>query len=200
VLGLLGVIGMIGPFTRLAARRRRRLLAQPWRRCPATVAAAEGNTAFDRVIVFEEGRSLVLRGTLIDMSDLLLHRQELFVLGPDTKGRALIRVASLCRMFPVKVDTREARPKEREPGPAGLRPNARWFRRLRRGAYGWLCTVAVGVLGAAALMLGGQPLSPLATGVGSVLLVLSAVTTPAAVTPAHMVRLCRHRAWSLRVS
>jgi hypothetical protein len=182
VLGLLGLLGLIGSFMLLAERRRRRLLAQPWRRCPATVAAARQTAAFDRVIVFEEGRSLVLRGTLPDVLSVLLHRQELFLVGPDAKRRALIRVAGLCQMFPVKVDTGEARPKEREPGIPGHPPDARAFRRLRRGAYGWLYAVAVGVVGAAVLTLGLQPLSPLALVVGGVLLVVAMVTAPAAVT------------------
>jgi hypothetical protein len=136
VLGLLGVIGMIGPFTRLAARRRRRLLAQPWRRCPATVAAAEGNTAFDRMIVFEEGRSLVLRGTLPDVPSVLLHRQELFLVGPDANGRALIRVAGLCQMFAVKVDTGGRSMRWARNTAASTAVNT-IRRRLRRGAYGW---------------------------------------------------------------
>jgi hypothetical protein len=181
VLGLLGLLGSIGSSTLLAERRRRRLLAQPWRRCPARVATAEKTAAFDRVIVFEEERSVVLRGTLPDALSVLVHRQELFLVGPDGKGRALIRVAGPCQMFPVKVDTGEARPKEREPDLPGHPPDARALRRLRRGAYGWLYAVAAGMLGAVVLALGLQPLSPLALVVGGVLLALAAVTTPAAV-------------------
>jgi hypothetical protein len=181
VLGLFGLLGSIGSSVLLAERRRRRLLAQPWRRCPATVAAAREIAAFDRVIVFEEGRSLVLRGTLPDVLCMLLHRQELFLVGPDAKGRALIRVAGLCQMFPVKVDAGEAGPKEREPGRPGHPPDARAFRRLRRGAYGWRYAVAVGALGAVVLTLGLLPLSPLALVVGGVLVAIAAVTTPAAV-------------------
>lgn len=179
---MLGLLGSIGPPVLLAERRRRPLLAQPWRRCPATVAAAKEIAAFDRVIVFEEGHSLVLRGTLPDVPSVLLDRQELFILGPDAEGRALIRVAGLCQMFPMKVDTGEARPKDREPGLPGHPPHDRGFRRLRRGAYGWLYPVAVGVVGAAVLALGLRPLSPLALVVGGVLLVVAAVTTPPAVT------------------
>ena len=137
VLGLLGLLGSIGPFILLAGRRphRRRLLGQPWRRCPATVAAAEKPTILDRLIVFEEGRSLVLRGSLPDAPSVLLDRQELFLVGPDDKGHALIRVAGLCQMFAVKVDTGEARPREREPHLPGHPPDAGAFRRLRRGAH-----------------------------------------------------------------
>jgi hypothetical protein len=181
VLGLLGLLGAIGASTLLTARRRRRLLARPWRRCPATVAASDEIAAVDRVIVFDGDQALVLRGTLLDVPSLLLHRQELFLVGPDEKGRALIRVAGLCQMFPMKVDTREARPKEREPGVPGHPPHARAFRRLRRGAHGWRYAVAIGGLGAVVLVVGLWPLSPLALVVGGVLLALAAVTTPAAV-------------------
>lgn len=177
VLGLLGLFGSIGPFLLLIERRRKRLLDQPWRRCPATVAAAEESAVFDRVIVFEEGRPLVLRGTLADVPTVLLDRQELFLVGPDAEGRALIRVAGLCQPFPAKVDTGDARPREREPSPPGSPPDTRALRRLRRGARGWVYPVAAGVLGAALLALGLHPLSPLALVVGAVLLVSGALLT-----------------------
>jgi hypothetical protein len=72
VLGLLGLLGSIGVLAMLTARRRRPLLARAWCRCPATVAADGESAAFDRVIVFDGDRSLVLRGTLPDVSSLLL--------------------------------------------------------------------------------------------------------------------------------
>jgi hypothetical protein len=182
VLGLLGLLGSIGPFILLAGRRphRRRLLGQPWRRCPATVAAAEKPLILDRVIVFEEGRSLVLRGSLPDAPSVLLDRQELFLVGPDDNGHALIRVAGLCQMFAVKVDTGEVRPREREPHLPGHSPDAGAFRRLRRGAHCWVYPAAVGVVGAVVLTLGLRQLSPLALVVGGVLLIVAAVTTPLA--------------------
>jgi hypothetical protein len=181
VLGLLGLLGALGATALLAERRRYHLLDRPWRRCPATVAAPEEIAAFDRVIVFEDEHPLVLRGTLTDVPSLLLQQQELFLVGPDPKGRALLRVAGLCRLFPVKVDTGEARPMEREPNPAGHPPHARVLRRLRRAAHGWLYVVAVGVVGAVVLALGLRPLSPLAPVVGGALLAIAAVTAPAAV-------------------
>jgi hypothetical protein len=112
---------------------------------------------------------------------VLLDRQELFLVGPDVKGRALIRVAGLCQPFPAKVDTGEARPQEREPSPPGRPPDARAFRRLRRGAHCWVYPAAAGVLGALVLTLGLRPLSPLALVVGGVLLIAAAVATPLAV-------------------
>ncbi len=182
VLGLLGLLGSIGPFILLVGRRphRRRLLREPWRRCPATVAATEKPLILDRVIVFESP-SLVLRGSLPDVPNLLLDRQELFLVGPDDKGHALIRVAGLCRLFAVRVDTGEARPREREPALPGHSPDASAFRRLRRGAHCWVYPAAVGVVGAVVLMLGLWQLSPLALVVGGALLIVAAVTIPLAV-------------------
>jgi hypothetical protein len=187
-VALLGLFGLIGPPLLLTQRRRRPLLAQPWRRCPATAAATTETAILDRLIVFEGERSLVLRGTLPDVPDLVLAQQELFLVGPDEKGRALVRVAGLCQMFPVRVDTAEARPKEREPGRAGHPPHPRAFRRLRHGAHAWRYAVAVGVLGAVVLTLGLWPLSPLALVVGGVLLAVAAVTTPTAVRSAATTR------------
>jgi hypothetical protein len=181
VLALLGSCGLIGPPLLLAQRHRRLLLAQPWRRCPATAAATTETAIFDRLIVFEGERPLVLRGTLPDVPELVLAQQELFLVGPDEKGRALIRVAGLCQMFPVRVDTAEARPKEREPGLPGRPPRPRAFRRLRLATHAWRYAVAVGVLGAVVLTLGLWPLSILAMIVGGVLLAVGAVTTPTAV-------------------
>jgi hypothetical protein len=181
VLALLGLCGLIGPPQLLNQRRRRPLLAQPWRRRPATAAATTETAIFDRLILFEGERSLVLRGTLPDVPDLVLARQELFLVGPDEKGRALVRVAGLCQMFPVRVDTGEARPKERVPGRSGHPPHPRAFRRLRLGTHAWRYAVAVGVLGAVVLALGLWPLSPLALVVGGLLLAVAAASTPTAV-------------------
>ena len=181
VLGLLGLLGSIGPFILLAGRRphRRRLLGQPWRRCPATVAAAEkphDPRPRDRVGGSLAGAARVAARC----SERAAGRQELFLVGPDDKGHALIRVAGLCQMFAVKVDTGK-RDREREPHLPGHPPDAGAFRRLRRGAHCWVYPAAVGVVGAVVLMLGLRQLSPLALVVGGVLLIVAAVTIPLAV-------------------
>ncbi|WP_158839433.1 hypothetical protein [Saccharothrix deserti] len=184
VLGLLGLAAGIPPLAHRVetAPRRRGLLDRPWRRVPATAAADGGQWEEERLLVFAPEGTLVLRGALPDVPDLVLDRQEVFLCRPDDQGRAVVRVAGLCRMFPVRVDETDVRPREREPHVIG-RPLddpavARAFRGFRWGTRSWLWSAGPAVLGAVPVALGVWPLSPAGLVVGGLLLVFAAVMVP----------------------
>ncbi|MFD1149400.1 hypothetical protein [Saccharothrix hoggarensis] len=183
VLALLGLVTGILPlaYRHETAPRRRGLLDRPWRRVPAT-AAVGGPWEEDRLLVFTDGATLVLRGTLLGIPSLVLDRQELFLCGPDDDGRAVVRVAGLCRLLPVKVDEVETRPREREPHLVG-RPLddpvvARAFRGFRWGTRARVWPVAGAAVGAMTAALSAWPLSPAGLVVGGLLIAFSAVMLP----------------------
>ncbi|MFJ6674160.1 hypothetical protein ACIQMJ_23880 [Actinosynnema sp. NPDC091369] len=186
VLGLLGLVTAIPPLAHRVetAPRRRGLLDRPWRRVPATVVAGGGKWDEDRLLVFAEDGTVVLRGLLSDGLDLVLDRQEVFLCGPDEGGRAVVRVAGLCRMFPVRVDTSEdeARPREREPHVIG-RPLddpavARAARGFRWGTRTRVWCALGAAVGAVLVALSVRPLSPAGLVVGGLLIVAAALMTP----------------------
>ncbi|MCE6997668.1 hypothetical protein LZG04_23125 [Saccharothrix sp. S26] len=166
------------------APRRRGLLDRPWRRVPATVVAGGGTWDEDRILIFAEEGTTVLRGALPDGLDLVLDRQEVFLCGPDEHGRAVVRVAGLCRLFPLRVDTGEgeARPREREPHLIG-RPLddpavARALRGFRWGTRAWVWCAAGGAVGAVLVALSLWPLTPAGLVVGGLLIVAAGLMTP----------------------
>jgi hypothetical protein len=186
VLGVLSLVAAIPPLAHRVetAPHRRGLLDRPWRRVPATVVAGGGTWDEDRLLVFSDEGTVVLRGAVPDGLDLVLARQEVFLCGPDEGVRVVVRVAGLCRMFPMRVDTSEdeARPREREPHLIG-RPLddpavARALRGFRWGTRAWVwCAVGAGV-GAVLVAMSVWPLSPAGLVVGGLLIVAAAVMTP----------------------
>ncbi|WP_433273676.1 hypothetical protein ACQPZF_19695 [Actinosynnema sp. CS-041913] len=187
VLGLVALLTAIGPLMLRVETRpvRRGLLDSPWRRCPATVAAAEDGVFDDRLLVFDDEGTVVLRGMLSDLTDLVLEHQEVFLCGPDGDGRAVVRVAGLCRMESVRVDRRDARPREREPHLVG-RPLddpavVRAFRGFGLGARAWLWCAGAAGLGAVIAALSLWPLSVAGLAVGGLLVVLAVLALPTAV-------------------
>ncbi|WP_447006379.1 hypothetical protein ACRAKI_07850 [Saccharothrix isguenensis] len=189
VLALLGLLMALASLVHRHewAPRRRGLLDRPWRRVPATVAAG-GTWEEERLLLFTEGGTVVLRGTLPDVTTLVLDRQEVFLCGPDDKGRAEVRVAGLCRLYPMRVEEIEAadvRPREREPHLIG-RPLddevvARAFRGFRWGTRAWVWPTASTVVGAAMVSLSVTPLSPAGLVVGGLLIVAAAILSPGVV-------------------
>ena len=166
------------------APRRRGLLDRPWRRVPATVVAGGGKWDEDRLLVFAEEGTVVLRGSVPDGLDLVLDRQEVFLCGPDEQDRAVIRVAGLCRLFPLRVDRsgEEARPREREPHliarPLDDPAVARAFRGFLWGTRAWVWCAIGAAVGAVLVALSLWPLSPAGLVVGGLLIVAAAVMTP----------------------
>lgn len=186
VLALLSLVAAIPPLAHRVetAPRRRGLLAQPWRRVPATVVAGGGKWDEDRLLVFAEEGTVVLRGLLPDALDLVLDRQEVFLCGPDEQGRAVVRVAGLCRLFPLRVDRSEdeARPREREPHLIG-RPLddpavVRASRGFRWGTRAWVWCAGGAAVGAVLVALSLWPLSPAGLVVGGLLITAAAIMTP----------------------
>lgn len=184
VLGVVGLFGAIGPVVLLLERQRyrRRLLAQDWRRCAAAVVLEEQPVGRDRLIVREYGESFLVRGFLVDVPEVVISREEVFLLGPDEDGRALLRVAGLCRIFAVRRVPGEAEPVVGIPADPYRPPGERELRSLRHGARSWIYAAAIGVVGAVVLVLGRWPVpAPLALVVGGVLVVLAAIALPVAV-------------------
>ncbi|PSL56403.1 hypothetical protein B0I31_103152 [Saccharothrix carnea] len=184
VLGLLSLLTAMPPLVHRweTAPHRRGLLDQPWRRVPATVAAGGGTWDEDRLLVFAEERTFVLKGTLPEAVGLVLDRQEVFLCGPDEQGRAAVRVPGLCRLYSLRVDETDARPREREPHLVG-RPLddptvAKSFRGFRWGTRAWVWCVLGATVGAALVVLSLWPLAPAGLVVGGLLITAAAVMTP----------------------
>ncbi|GAA3650391.1 hypothetical protein GCM10022267_40970 [Lentzea roselyniae] len=116
VLAVQLLMNVAGPLVGLAGRRaeRRGLLDEPWRRLPATVAD-NPDEPWDLLLL----DGLVLKGSLHDLPDMVLDRQEVFVCGPDAEGRAMVRAAGFMTMRPAEVDTGEYEAKERVDRPLG---------------------------------------------------------------------------------
>lgn len=173
LLALLTLCCALGPLSCHFALRplRRGLLDAPWRRCPATVTITESTEVFDRVVVFDGPHTIVLRGLLgPDVPDIVLHRQELFLCGPDADGHVALRVAGLSRTLSARVVEKEWRPKERDPLGA-IRPLddpavTRAFRTFRCGRYAWLGSAGLGTLGAAVVVMSLFPVAPFGLAVG----------------------------------
>ncbi|SES08000.1 hypothetical protein SAMN05216188_12175 [Lentzea xinjiangensis] len=94
---------------------RRGLLDEPWRRVPADVAQRPENDYADRLLL----GGLVLKGAFNDLADVVRSRREVFVCGPDARGRAVVRGAGSTSMYPAEVDEGEyspAPPADSEPG------------------------------------------------------------------------------------
>ncbi|CCH30944.1 hypothetical protein ABZ816_01590 [Actinosynnema sp. NPDC047251] len=180
LLGLVALFCSLGPVMRPAetAPLRRGLLDGPWRRVAATTAAEEEDVPEDRLIVFD-GETVVLRGFLQQPAELVLDRQEVFLCGPDAQGRAVVRMAGMCRMERVRVDARPARPRERLPQ-VSARPLddptvARAARGFRYNGKAWLWPAVGAGLGAVVAALSLWPLSVPGLVVGGLVLVLSAL-------------------------
>jgi len=183
LLGLVAVLGVGGLVLYWMERRpyRRGLLEVPWRRCSATVVATDVVNLLDRLVVFDGPRTLVVRGFLPDLLDLVLHHQELFLCGPDERGHVAIRVAGLCRLFRARAVQEDWRPREREPylvnRPLDDPAVAFAFRYFRWGKRIWSCPVGAGALGAVELLLSLNPVAPVGIVVAGVLLGGAAVFT-----------------------
>ncbi|MEV6714560.1 hypothetical protein AB0M48_21280 [Lentzea sp. NPDC051208] len=111
VLGVLVVmsLGALLPNRRIRRAVRRGLLDEPWRRVPAMVAEKQENDMADRLLL----DGLVLKGSFAELPDVVSERQEVFVLGPDPEGRALIRAAGSTSMYVASTDEGEYRAAER---------------------------------------------------------------------------------------
>ncbi|WP_424187065.1 hypothetical protein ACOBQX_04325 [Actinokineospora sp. G85] len=185
LLGLLALVCAIAVLVSAADRRmtRRGLLNGPWRRCPATVAApSEEAAVLDRLLVFDDSGTLVVRAMLTDALDLVLDRQEVFLVGPDAAGRVVLRAPGLCRLFRARVDDAEVRPREREPRtserPLDDTAVAQAFRAFRWGTRAWLWPTVPTALGAALVLLSIAPLAVAGLVVGGLLLVCGALAAP----------------------
>jgi hypothetical protein len=138
----------------------------------------------ERLLLFTEEGTVVVRGQLPDVLIQVLDRQELFLCGPDDKGRVVIRIAGLCSLFPMRVDAEadDVRPREREPHLIG-RPLddpvvARAFRGFRWGARAWVWPTGAAVIGVAVVSLSVSPLAPAGLVVGGLLIVAAAILSP----------------------
>ncbi|WP_156756974.1 hypothetical protein [Actinokineospora pegani] len=185
LLGLLALICAVASLVSRADRRmtRRGLLCGPWRRRPATVAAPpERASAFERLIVFDDSGTLVVRGVLTDALGLVLDRQEVFLVGPDEAGRVVLRAPGLCQLFRARVDDAEARPREREPRsserPLDDTAVAQAFDVFRWGTRAWLWPAVPTALGAALVLLSIAPLAIAGLVAGGLLLVCGALAAP----------------------
>ncbi|WP_112268019.1 hypothetical protein [Lentzea terrae] len=117
VLGFMLFMNVLSPLIGLAGRRakRRGLLNEPWRRVPATVADND-DEPWDLLLL----DGMALKGSLHDLPDMVLDRQEVFVCGPDADGRVMVRAAGFTAMRPAEVvDPEEYQAKERVERPLG---------------------------------------------------------------------------------
>ncbi|ONI90791.1 hypothetical protein ALI144C_02210 [Actinosynnema sp. ALI-1.44] len=189
VLGALSVLTSLSVVAAVveSAPARRGRLNSPWRRCSATVAAPmPDNPWFQRLLVFDEPGTLVLRGTSLEGAlDLVLDQQELFLCGPDEEGRAIIRVPGLCQLYHARVDplleAADVRPMEREPA-VSSRPLddpavAHAFRYFRWGTRQWVFPVIPGAVGCALVGLSIRPLAIAGLVTGGLLLLAAGIAT-----------------------
>ncbi|ALG11887.1 hypothetical protein [Kibdelosporangium phytohabitans] len=197
VLGLVCVLTSLNLLNVVVESRpaRQGRLDAPWRRCSATVAVLDDDDWFQRLLVFDEPETLLLRGTALDGAlDLVLDQQEVFLCGPDEKDRVIIRVPGLCQLYHAEVDpslsAAEVRPMEREPY-TSTRPLddpavAHASRYFRWGTRQWIWPVIFGGLGCVLTGLSIWPLSiaGLVTG-GLMLLVAGFTTTLTMLTPLY---------------
>ncbi|MFI6095159.1 hypothetical protein ACIA8G_06400 [Lentzea sp. NPDC051213] len=162
--------------------RRRGLLDQPWRRLPATVAEHEDNdSTTDRLLL----DGLVLKGWFYDLPDMVLERQEVFVCGPDAKGRAVVRAAGFAKWHNAKACTGEYSARERVERPL-MRPLddeavLRAHKGLRWGVKAWLWSAVPAGLGGVLILLSLFPLAPTGLLVGGLLLVPALLGIPATI-------------------
>ncbi|MGW6442362.1 hypothetical protein [Lentzea sp. NPDC055074] len=91
VLGVLTVmsLGVYLPNRHIRRALRLGVFDAPWRRVTAAVAEKQENDPRDRLLT----DGLVLVGSFGDLPDRVAERQEVFLLGPDGDGLALLRAA-----------------------------------------------------------------------------------------------------------
>ncbi|MCR3752276.1 hypothetical protein [Lentzea californiensis] len=111
VMGVVAAMSLAGWLPNRGVRRalRRGLFDEPWRRASAVVAEKQEIDPVDRLL-FD---GLVLRGAFDDLPEVVLERQEVFVLGPDAEGRALVRAAGSTSMYLASTEEGEYQPAER---------------------------------------------------------------------------------------
>ena len=182
VLAVVALLCALGPLMYRSETKaeRRGLLERPWRRVPAGVAEDQQD-ATDRLLL----DGLVLKGWFEDLPDMVLHRQEVFVCGPDADGRAVVRVAGFAKMANAKVDAGEYPAREPEERPLG-RPlddpaTAKACGGLRWGVRSWLWSAVPAGLGGLVVALSLFPLAPAGLVVGGLVLVAGLLGVPTAV-------------------
>ncbi|GAB2836650.1 hypothetical protein [Lentzea nigeriaca] len=184
VLSLFLLVGAIGPVMHRIQTLpvRRGLLDEPWRRCPVTVVDHPDDKYPTYVRMLD---SVVLESfPSSELRDVLRHRGEVFVCGPDEKGKAVIRIAGLAEMENVTV----ARPAEfvdREPEepheigrPLDDPAVRKAFSGLVAGTRATLGTTIPAGIGAVIVLMSLWPIAPAGLVVGGVVVVLSLLMLP----------------------
>jgi len=186
VLSLLALLGATGPIMHRVETLplRRGLLDEPWRRVPATVVHNLDNPHIDYVRL-EDG--VVLESYLgKDLPGMVRERGEIFVCGPDARGKAVIRVAGFAETANAKV----ARGEEFlvEPEEAGERHEIgrplddpavlKAFGGLLAGRHAKLGAVIPAAIGAVIVLMSLWPIAPAGLAVGGLVTVLSLLMLP----------------------
>ncbi|WP_439658177.1 hypothetical protein ACSHWB_38150 [Lentzea sp. HUAS TT2] len=163
VTGVLVVMSLGGllPNRRIRRALRRGAFAEPWRRVAARVAEKQETDLRDRLLL----DGLVLTGSFHDLVDVVQERQEVFVLGPDAEGRALVRGAGSTSMYVASVDEGEypaAERVERELGPPAEDKRLQAGADLMRvaGHFFWVLPVLTSAVVVVLVVLSVSPVQP----------------------------------------
>jgi hypothetical protein len=184
VLSLLLLIGAIGPVMHLVQTLplRRGLLDEPWRRCPVTVVD-HPDDKYSTYFRLSDGVVLeILPGG--ELRDVLRSRGEVFVCGPNAKGKAVVRVAGLAETENAKVAS-PAEFVDREPeeplevgrpldDPAVLKA----FSGLVMGTHSTLGATIPAGIGVVIVLMSLWPIAPAGLVVGGLVVVLSLLMLP----------------------
>ncbi|RAS69773.1 hypothetical protein C8D87_10173 [Lentzea atacamensis] len=184
MLSLLLLVGAIGPVMHRVQTLpvRRGLLEEPWRRCPVTVVDHPVDK-YSTYVRMPDGAVLETFPSG-ELRDVLRSRGEIFVCGPNAKGKAVVRVAGLAETENAVV----ARPAEfvdREPeepheigrpldDPAVLKA----FSGLVAGTHSTLYAAISAGIGAVIVLMSLWPIAPAGLAVGGLVVVLSLLMLP----------------------
>ncbi|MEU0884843.1 hypothetical protein ABZ345_40150 [Lentzea sp. NPDC005914] len=187
VLSLLFLVGAVGPLMHRVETLpvRRGLLEEPWRRHPATLVR-HPDDKYATYVRLADG--VVLEGFLgDDLPDVVREFGEIFVCGPDSRGKAVVRAAGLAKTANAKV-ARPAAFEVQEPvqqheigrpldDPAVLKA----LPGLVAGTHAALGAVIPAVIGTVIVVTSLWPIAPAGLAVGGLIVVLSLLVLPSTI-------------------
>jgi hypothetical protein len=187
VLSLLVLFGAIGPLMHWTETSplRRGLMDRPWRRTPVTVVLNPDNK-YPTFVQLPDG--VVLESYMgKDLPDMVRERGEIFLCGPDAKGKAVLRVAGFAETATAKITSWEgfvaAEEWERHEigrpldDPAVLKA----FGGLRAGEHASMGAVIPAVIGVVVVLMSLWPIAPAGLVVGGLIAVLALLTLPSTI-------------------
>ncbi|MET8758500.1 hypothetical protein [Lentzea sp. NPDC004782] len=186
VLSLLLLMGAVGPVMHRVETLpvRRGLLEEPWRRSPATVVDNPG-VKYATYVRLADGT--VLESFDVELPDMVHEFGEIFLCGPNDRGKAVVRVAGLAETANAKVVSPEG-VVPREPGeryelgrPLDEPAVRKAFSGLVAGTHAALGAVIPAVIGAVIVLMSLWPVAPAGLVVGGLVVVLSLLMLPSTI-------------------